>query len=105
MLTGPMRTLPENDTQAPAPSSFWTALADDVFSPAAAAWGDHGVSVFVRGAAGELLVLEREAESFAPIRSLGVPTARIEGSRVSIPVEWPIAACSTRDGVIHLLAR
>ena len=100
-----MRALDEPGTPTPAQASFWSPVADDVFSPAAAASGDHGVCVFLRGAGGDLLVLEREAERFGEVRSLGVPTARVEGSRIAIPVEWPIAACSTRDGDIHLLAR
>jgi hypothetical protein len=83
----------------------WSVLAEDVFCPAAAAWGDRGVSVFMRGATGDLLVREREADSFGDLRSLGVPMARVEGSRVPVPVEWPIAACSSRDGDLHLLAR
>jgi len=83
----------------------WSVLADGVFCPAAAAWGERGVSVFMRGASGELLVRERQEDVFGELRSLGVPVARIEGSRVIIPVEWPIAACSTRDGDIHLVAR
>ena len=28
----------------------WSVLADGVFCPAAAAWGERGVSVFMRGA-------------------------------------------------------
>ncbi len=100
-----MGALDEAGIPSPAKPSSWAPVAEDVFSPAAAASGEHGVSVFLRGADGELVVLEREAESFGPIRSLGVPTARMEGSRIAIPVEWPIAACSTRDGEIHLVAR
>jgi hypothetical protein len=80
-------------------------VAEDVFSPAAAAFGERGVAVFMRSADGELLLLEGNAERFGPVRSLGVPTAHVEGSKAKIPVEWPIAACSSRDGDIHLLAR
>ncbi|HYS09818.1 MAG TPA: hypothetical protein VEP66_13785 [Myxococcales bacterium] len=100
-----METQATTDRKKPAQKSFWSPIAEDVYSPAAATWGERGISVFMRGTGGELLVLEREEESFGAVRSLGVPTARVENSRISIPVEWPIAACSTRDGVIHLVAR
>ena len=100
-----MDTQAKSDIPTPAQKSFWSPIAEDVYSPAAAAWGERGVTVFMRGASGELLLREREDESFGEVRSLGVPTARVEGSRISVPVEWPIAACSTRDGVIHLLGR
>lgn len=80
-------------------------VAEDAFAPSAAALGERGVALFTRSADGELLFREGDAEGFGPVRSLGVPSARIEGSRAKIPVEWPIAACSTRDGDVHLLAR
>lgn len=86
-------------------SSRWAVVAQDVFSPAAAAVGERGVVLFVRSADGELLLREGDAEGFGPVRSLGVPVARVEGSQARIPVEWPIAACGTRDGDVHLLAR
>jgi len=85
--------------------SRWSVAGEDVYCPAAAALGDRTVALFIRGASGELLFRECASESLGEIRSLGVPVARVEGSRVALPVEWPIAACSTRDGVVHLLAR
>jgi hypothetical protein len=85
--------------------SRWSPVAEDVFSPAAAPIGERGVALFARSADGELLVREGDAEGMGRARSLGVPTARVPESKTRIPVEWPISACSTRDGEIHLLAR
>jgi hypothetical protein len=89
----------------PVSESRWSVAGEDVFCPAATATGDRTVALFTRSASGELLVRECASGSLGEIRSLGVPAARVEGSRVLVPVEWPIAACSTRDGVVHLLAR
>ena len=85
--------------------SRWSPLAEDVFSPAATATGERTVALFVRSPDGELLYRQGDAGGFGPVRPLGVPVARVEGSAARLPVDWPIAACSTRDGVIHLLAR
>lgn len=86
-------------------ASRWSPVAADVFCPAAAASGERTVAVFLRSAEGELLCREGDADGIGPPRSLGVPVARVEGASSTIPVDWPVAACSTRDGVIHLLAR
>jgi hypothetical protein len=83
----------------------WSIAGEEVFCPAAAPTGDRTVALFMRSASGELLVRECGSTSLGAIRSLGVPVARVEGSRAVIPVEWPIAACGTRDGTVHLLAR
>ena len=88
----------------PPSESRWSVAGEDVFCPAAAAVGDRTVALFMRSASGELLVRGCTSE-LGEIRSLGVPTARVEGSRVLLPVEWPIAACGTGDGTVHLLAR
>ena len=100
-----MQAIGETDTPTEARRSIWSSVAEDVFCPAAAAWGERGVSVFMRGAGGELLLRESEGDGFGELRSLGVPSARVEGSPIATPVEWPIAACSTRDGDIHLVGR
>jgi hypothetical protein len=89
----------------PVSESRWSVAGDDVFCPAATAIGDRTVALFVRSASGELLFRECAAGSMGDLRSLGVPAARVEGSRILVPVEWPIAACGTRDGTVHLLAR
>jgi hypothetical protein len=87
------------------PRSRWSPVVEDVFSPSAAAMGERGVALFMRGAAGELLHCAGDGEGFGPVRSLGVPVARIPGSKARIPVDWPISACGSRDGDIHLLGR
>src|SRR5258708_5653325 len=93
------------DPRHPTPTQRfrWSLVAEDVFCPAAAAWGERRLTLFVRCSRGELLQRERDGQTWGELRSLGVPTARIEGSLA--PVDWPIAACSTGDEEIHLLAR
>jgi Repeat of unknown function (DUF346) len=81
----------------------WSAIVDNVSSPAAVAWGERRVTVFARGAAGELLVVEGERGEFQPPKSLGVPLAR-DGS-TTMPIDWPIGACATKPGEIQLVAR
>src|SRR5258708_6917448 len=76
----------------------WVAIAEDVFS-SAAAWRGQRFSVFFRGAQGELLLREREGDRWTPIRSLGVPTARIGRLKAPMPVDWPLSACATRGGL------
>jgi hypothetical protein len=85
--------------------SRWSIVAEDVFCPAAAPVGERGVALLVRSAEGELLYREGDAQGFGPVRSLGVPIARVPESSARIPVEWPITICSARDGDLHLLAR
>jgi hypothetical protein len=76
---------------------------ENVSSPVAVASGERRVTVFCRGAAGELLVISGERGQFQPPRSLGVPLAR-DGS-TSVPVDWPIGACATASGEVQLVAR
>jgi hypothetical protein len=78
---------------------------EGIFSPAVATWGDRGLSLFMRGARGELLYRERDGGTWKEPRTLGVPTARTDGSGGCIPVDWPVSACNTGDGRIHLLGR
>ena len=83
----------------------WTPVAEEVFAPAVAACGDRSISLFMRGARGNLLLRRRDAELWGEQRSLGVPLGRAAGKQVPLAVDWPIAACSTGDGEIHLVAR
>src|SRR5712691_56816 len=93
------------DPDVASQESRWSPVAEDVFSQAAAASGEQHVVLFLRSAHGELLVRERNGLTWSPLRSLGVPTARTSGSSVLVPVEWPVTACTTGDGEVHLLAR
>jgi hypothetical protein len=83
----------------------WNAVASGVFSPAVTPSGDRGLSLFMRGGTGELLCRERNGAAWTETRSLGIPTARADDGGGTIPVEWPVSACSTGDGDIHLVAR
>ena len=81
----------------------WSAIAENVSSPVAVASGDRRVTVFCRGPAGELLVIEGERGEYRAPTSLGVPLAR-DGS-TTVAVDWPIGACMTGPGEIQLVAR
>ncbi len=83
----------------------WAAVAEDMFSPAAASSAERSLSLFMRGSRGELLFRRRDFDRWGEIRSLGVPVARLAGSRAVVPVDWPLAACSTGPEEIQLLAR
>ncbi len=83
----------------------WRPVAEDVFSPAATACGDHRIALFLRDAHGELLCRFREDREWSTLRTLGIPGAPIGGARSLLPADWPIAACATGRDQIHLLAR
>jgi hypothetical protein len=83
----------------------WSPVADDVYLPAAAAPAEQSMSLFTRGARGDLLYRRRDFDTWGELRSLGVPLARVRGSEVPVPVEWPLAACTTGSEEIQLLAR
>jgi hypothetical protein len=84
----------------------WSEIAEGVSSPAAVATGERRVTLFLRGAGNELLVLERDQGAWSEPRSLGVPLARpAGGGSATIPVDWPFAACATGPAEIQLLAR
>ncbi|GAC1538953.1 MAG: hypothetical protein NVS2B9_05740 [Myxococcales bacterium] len=87
------------------PAWRWNKVAEDAFCPAVAARGERGLVLLFRSATGELCVRARDGMEWGPMRSLGVPTARVEGSGKLAPVDWPIAACGTGDDDVHLLAR
>ena len=83
----------------------WTPVADDVFSPVVAAPAERTISLFIRGPRGDLLHRRRDVDTWGELRSFGVPLARVRGSQVPVPVDWPLAACSTGPEEIQLLAR
>ena len=93
------------DPRAVGEDRRWTAIADDMFAPAVAACAERSIFLFMRSPRGELLHRRRDVDSWGEPRSLGLPLARVPGSQVPIPVEWPIAACSTGPEEVHLLAR
>src|SRR5207302_1156077 len=63
------------------------------------------ISLFIRGPRGDLLHRRRDVDTWGELRSFGVPLARVRGSQVPVPVDWPLAACSTGPEEIQLLAR
>lgn len=91
--------------QAAGEGCRWTPLAEDVFSPVVAAPAERTISLFIRGPRGDLLHRRRDTDTWGALRSFGVPLARVRGSQVPVPVDWPLAACSTGPEEIQLLAR
>jgi Repeat of unknown function (DUF346) len=84
----------------------WTEIAAGVSSPAAVATGERRVTLFARGQGGDLLVLHRDGVAWSEPRSLGIPLARGPGAgSPGLPIDWPVAACSTGPEEIQLLAR
>jgi hypothetical protein len=83
----------------------WTAVAEDVFAPAVAACGERSLALFMRGPRGDLLLRRRDGDAWGEVRSLGVPLARAAERKEPLPVDWPLAACGTGDGQVHLLGR
>jgi hypothetical protein len=80
----------------------WVPILDGVSSPAAVATGERRVALFVRGARGELLALERDGAAWSEPQQLDVAFAR--AADWTVPIDWPIAACATGDAC-QLLAR
>src|SRR6266849_9133986 len=111
MATGPIDSLSRERPRAAgkesdsSPPLRWSAVAENVFCPAAAAWDERRLSLFMRGPRGEVLYRRRDERTWGEIRNLGPAVARLEGTNTLTPVEWPISACSTGDDEIHLLAR
>ena len=74
-----------------------------MWCPAAVSPRRGRLVVFARAATGELLSRERSNTEWGPIRSLGIPAARIDGAQ-ELPAEWQIAACSGEPSTIDLFA-
>src|SRR5258705_558023 len=84
----------------------WLVIAERVSAPAAVATGERRLTLFARGAGGDLVVLERDPGDWTAPRSLCIQLSRTQGpGSPPIPVEWPIAACATGPVAIQLVAR
>jgi hypothetical protein len=83
----------------------WTPVAEDVYAPVVTACAERSISLFMRGPRGDLLHRRRDGDAWGELRSFGLPLARVNGSQVPVPADWPVAACSTGAGEIQLLAR
>ncbi len=83
----------------------WTAIGSGLFCPVAVCRQPGHITLFARGATGELSYTEGDGTGWSKFHSLGLPVAYTEGSRVPIPVEWPLAACSGDPNRIDLFAR
>jgi hypothetical protein len=82
----------------------WESLGSGVYSPVAVSLGRGSLTVLGRSSANELLRAACRAGAWGAFESLGVPLALLEGP-AAIPVEWPLAACTDRRGLLHLFGR
>ncbi len=83
----------------------WTVIGNGLFCPVAACRRPGEISLFARGANGELLCREWESGGWGELHSLGLPLARLEGSPETVPADWQLAACSGDPTRIYLFAR
>jgi hypothetical protein len=83
----------------------WTVIGSGLFCPVAVCRRPGEISLFARGATGELFCKEWEGGGWGELHSLGLPLARLEGSPETVPADWHLAACSGDPTRIHLFAR
>ena len=83
----------------------WTVIGSGLFCPVAVCRRPGEISLFARGATGELFCKEWEGGGWGELHSLGLPLARLEGSPGTVPADWQLAACSGDPTRIHLFAR
>src|SRR3989441_4547833 len=83
----------------------WTVIGSSLFCPVAVSRGPSQITLFARGATGELLYREWESGSWSELHSLGLPVAHIEGSGLAVPADWQVAACSGDPTRIDVFAR
>src|SRR2546426_7803204 len=70
----------------------WTVIGSSLFCPVAVCRRPGEITLFARGATGELLSREWESGSWSDLHSLGLPVAHIEGSGLAVPADWQGAA-------------
>ncbi len=80
-------------------------MGSGLFCPVAVCRQPGHITLFARGATGELLYTEGDGITWSKFHSLGLPVAHIDGSDVSVPVDWPLAACIGDPDRIDLFAR
>lgn len=83
----------------------WKAISPCLFCPVAVARNAGQITLLARGATGELFHREFDGGGWSGCHSLGFPVAHRDGSRVAVPVDWPLAACSGDPSRIDLFAR
>jgi len=83
----------------------WTAISTWLFCPVAVGRKPGQITLLARGATGELFRREWDGTGWSKCYSLGFPIAHGDGSRVAVPVDWQLAACSGDPDRIDLFAR
>ena len=83
----------------------WEALGGGLFNPVAISSGPGRLTLLARSSNNELLLREWQDEAWREPRSLGNPIARVGRLAISIPADWPLAACPSGGPWPHLLAR
>lgn len=83
----------------------WRPFSTCLFCPVAVRRKPGHITLFARGATGELFYREWNGEVWSGFYSLGFPVAQSDGSRVPVPVDWQLAACSGDPDRVDLFAR
>lgn len=83
----------------------WTAIGNGLFCPSAVCPTPGRITLFARGAAGELLHRHWEDSGWGRVRSLGIPIARGTGLPGPVPADWPFTVCSANPRRIDLFVR
>src|SRR5207245_8245508 len=82
----------------------WTAIGSGLFCPVAVCPKSEHITLFARGATGELLFKEWEGAEWSDFHSLGIPIAHRDASQGSVPAGWLFSACSGEPDRIDLVA-
>ena len=82
----------------------WAAMGSGLFCPVAVCSKPEHITLFARGATGELLYREWERTGWSEFYSLGVPMVHRDASQGSVPVGWLFSACSGEPDRIDLVA-
>lgn len=83
----------------------WASIGEGLYDPVAVSPSPGQAVVLARNAAGEIGYAVHDDEGWQPWQYLGRPGVEEEDAPLDIPVDWPLAACSSAPGRIDLLAR
>jgi hypothetical protein len=82
----------------------WTAIGRGFFCPVAVCPARERITLFARGATGELFFKEWQGTEWSEFHSLGIPIAHLDSSQELVPADWLFTACSGGPDRIDLFA-
>ena len=83
----------------------WRVIGSGLFCPVAVCRRPGEITLFVRGASGELFLKKCGGGGWGDLQSLGVPLARLDSSGGTVPADWQLTACGGDGKRIHLFGR